>query len=65
MVHSVPFSDVLEELRERKKYEFERAKINTTAKCNSCGHNLMAIGKSTIPGVCSICVSLSLIPDPK
>jgi len=61
---TVPFDDILKDLKERKKFEAETAKKNKEEKCKRCGHNINAIGKSTIPGICSICVSLALIPDP-
>lgn len=63
MVPTVPFNDILKDIRDRKKMEAELAKKNKEESCKRCGHNMMAIGKSTIPGICSICISLALLPD--
>ena len=63
MVHTVPFNDILKDIRDRKKMEAELAKNNKEESCKQCGCNMMAIGKSTIPGICSICISLALLPD--
>lgn len=63
MAHTVAFDEIMKDVRERRRAFAEIKKKNTKEKCKQCGHNIMAIGKSPVPGVCSICVSLALIPD--
>ena len=63
MAYNKPFEQIVKEIRERKQFERESAKQCAEAKCSHCGSNLTAIGRSKIPSVCNICVSLSMLPD--
>lgn len=65
MAYTVPFDEITKDIKERRNLVSDLKKKNTNEKCKQCGHNIQAIGKSTIPGVCSICISLALIPDPE
>lgn len=65
MVRPKSFEVVLNSLKERKKFEKEIAKKASEEKCGVCGHNILAIGKSNIPNVCSICVCLAISPIPE
>ena len=64
MAPSSSFNDIVKELKERKKFEAGIAKKTQNEKCKQCGGNIAAIGRSTIQGMCSICVSLAILPDP-
>ena len=65
MVRPKSFDLVLKDIRERKKFEKKREEENSKAKCDRCSHSLQAIGRSNIPGLCSICAHLVLIPEPE
>lgn len=63
MVKSKSFDSILSGLRERKKFERDIIKKTNNERCSHCNSRIMAIGKSTIAGVCKICTHLALIPD--
>jgi len=62
MVKPKSFESIINSLRERKKFEKESREKLHNEKCKHCGGNIMAIGKSSIPGVCNICTHLALLP---
>ena len=61
MVRPKSFDSIINSIRERKQFEKKSKDKLYDEKCKHCGGNIMAIGKSTIPGVCKICTHLSLL----
>lgn len=63
MVKPKSFDYILNELKDRFKFQRDNEEKFSDEKCKKCGSNMRAIGKSTITGVCSICVNLAMIPE--
>jgi hypothetical protein len=61
MAKQKPFGDILKELQERKKFEKECSEFSANEPCKRCSNNLTALGRSNVPGVCSICANLALM----
>lgn len=61
MVKPKPYGDILKELKDKFESQKRNEEKFSSEKCKKCNCNMMAIGKSTIPGVCSICVNLALL----
>lgn len=61
MVRPKPYGDILKELKDKFEWQKKNEEKFSSEKCKKCNCNIMAIGKSSITGVCRICVNLALL----
>ena len=63
MVKPKSFEEVINSLRERKKFERDNEKKSIEAKCSHCKGNICSNGRSKISGICNNCIKFSLNND--
>lgn len=62
MVYQKSFSEVLKSLTDRKKWEKESQEKFDNSTCKGCNRVLSNVGRSSLVGICSGCVSDAMNP---